>query len=124
MRWLLHGQITPAVAEALRRRGDVAQSPEELNIPAGADAAEVLQAARAKQLDIITADPKLASAPYDQAIKFNRSIVFLQLPGGDVEQDDALDRLFARYKRLTPGRLYTVTESRVKVRQLPRELNH
>jgi hypothetical protein len=45
--------------------------------------------------------------------------VFLQLPGADVEQDDAIDRLFTRYKRLTPGRLYTVTETRVKVRQLP-----
>ena len=42
--------------------------------------------------------------------------MYLQLEGGDVEQDDAIDRLFARYKRLTPGRLYTVTASRVKVR--------
>jgi len=38
---------------------------------------------------------------------------------GDVEQDDAIDRLYARYKRLTPGRMYTVTGSRVKIRQLP-----
>jgi hypothetical protein len=30
-----------------------------------------------------------------------------------------VDRLFDRYKRLSPGRLYTVTGSRVKVRQLP-----
>jgi hypothetical protein len=36
-----------------------------------------------------------------------------------VEQDDAITRLFERYKRLTPGRLYTVTGSRVKIRQLP-----
>ena len=50
---------------------------------------------------------------------FNRSIVYFQLEGGDVEQDDAVTRLFERYKRLTPGRLYTVTASRVKVRQLP-----
>jgi hypothetical protein len=27
--------------------------------------------------------------------------------------------LFARYKRLKPGMLYSVTETRVKVRQLP-----
>jgi hypothetical protein len=45
--------------------------------------------------------------------------VFLQLEGGDVEQDDAIDRLFARYKRLSPGRMYTVTGTRVKIRQLP-----
>jgi hypothetical protein len=46
-------------------------------------------------------------------------MVYLQLDGGDVEQDDAIDRLFKRYKRLSPGRLYTVTAARVKVRQLP-----
>ena len=54
-----------------------------------------------------------------EAPPFGRSIVYLQLEGGDVEQDDAVDRLFERYKRLTPGRLYTVTGSRVKIRQLP-----
>jgi hypothetical protein len=48
--------------------------------------------------------------------------MFLQWPGGAVEQDDAVDRLFTRYKRLTPERLYTVTETRVKVRQLPHKL--
>ena len=32
---------------------------------------------------------------------------------------DAIDRLFARYKRLSPRRLYTVTATRVKIRQLP-----
>ena len=60
-----------------------------------------------------------AAAPFEQSTSFNRSLVFLQLAGGDVEQDDAIDRLFKRYKRLAPGRLYTVTGSRVKVRQLP-----
>jgi hypothetical protein len=46
-------------------------------------------------------------------------MVHLNVEGGDVEQDDAIDRLFTRYKRLAPGRLYTVTGARVKVRQLP-----
>ena len=55
----------------------------------------------------------------DDAPPFGRSVVYLHLEGGDVEQDDAVTRLFERYKRLTPGRLYTVTASRVKVRQLP-----
>ena len=59
------------------------------------------------------ADPRFAAEVRD------RVVVYLQLEGGDVEQDDAIDRLFKRYKRLTPGRLYTVTGSRVKVRQLP-----
>ena len=33
--------------------------------------------------------------------------------------DHAIDRLFTRYKAPKPKRLYTVTENRVKVRQLP-----
>src|SRR4051794_12873144 len=119
MRWLLHGNLTPAVGEALRRHEHIASAPAELLIEADSPAG-FLQAAGAKQLDVITADPELAGAPFgDTPIKFNRSIVFLQLPGGDVEQDDAIDRLFERYKRLSPGRLYTVTATRVKIRQLP-----
>ena len=45
--------------------------------------------------------------------------MLLLTPGGDIEQDDAVDRLFTRYKRLSPGRLYTITPSRVKILQLP-----
>ena len=91
--------------------------------PAGltpeSSAEDVLKAAKKEQLDLLTADPAMAQAPFDLAFWFNRSMVFLQLEGGDVEQDDAIDRLFERYKRLTPGRMYTVTGTRVKVRQLP-----
>jgi len=68
---------------------------------------------------LFTTDSALVNAIYDDEIWFKRAIVYLQLSGEDVEQDDAVDRLFKRYKRLTPGRMYTVTESRVKVRQLP-----
>jgi hypothetical protein len=84
-----------------------------------AEIAEVFETAHAKQLDLLTSDPQMANAPFESPVKFRRSLVFLQLEGGDVEQDDAIDRLFARYKRLTPGRLYTVTATRVKIRQLP-----
>jgi hypothetical protein len=79
----------------------------------------ILKTAQKSQLDIVTADPTLAEAPYQLGFDFPRAIVFLQLAGGDVEQDDAIDRLFARYKAPKPKRLYTVTENRVKVRQLP-----
>ena len=119
MRWLLYGTLTPAVAEALRRHGHQAQTLEDGQIEA-TEASEVLKAAHERQLDLITSDPQLAAAPFERETPFARSIVFLQLEGGDVEQDDAVDRLFERYKRLTPGRLYTVTGSRVKVRQLPK----
>ena len=82
----------------------------------------MLEAARQGQFDVLTTDAAMAEAPFllsPPAAPFNRTIVYLQLEGGDVEQDDAVDRLFDRYKRLNPGRLYTVTASRVKIRQLP-----
>jgi uncharacterized protein (DUF1501 family) len=123
MRWLLYGTgVTPAVAEALKRHEQTVQTVEEAGIAADASAFDVYAAARAKQLEIFTTDPKLAAAPYEQEIPFKRVVVFLQLEGADVEQDDAVDRLFGRYRRMTPGRLYTVTGSRVKVRQLPGQL--
>src|SRR5688572_5747418 len=118
MRWLLHGNLTPAVAEALRRHGHQAQTLQEAGVTSD-DMSEVLDAAHERQLDLITTDAQLVSAPFERPSPFARSIVFLQLEGGDVEQDDAIDRLFGRYKRLAPGRIYTVTGSRVKVRQLP-----
>ena len=114
MRWLLHGNLTPAVGDALRRHGHSVEKLEEIG-----DMSELLKTAGTKKLDIITADSELAEAPFAGGPRFGRSIVYLQLAGGDVEQDDAIDRLFKRYKRLTPGRLYTVTAARVKIRQLP-----
>ncbi len=77
-----------------------------------------IQSIHLAQLDVITADDELVDLVLAGA-KFKRSIVHLAVGPGDVEQDDAVDRLFTRYKRLTPGRLYTVSTSRVKVRQLP-----
>jgi hypothetical protein len=122
MRWLLHGTMTPAVADALRRKGDAVQDPAAVGVTPESAHGEVLQAAHKAQLDLLTSDARLAESAFAQdAPKFGRSIVYLQLEGGDVEQDDAVTRLFDRYKRLTPGRLYTVTATRVKVRQLPGE---
>jgi hypothetical protein len=122
MRWLLYGGLTAAVADALRRHGHQAQTSEQLGLVPGAEPADVFAVASKRQLDIITADSLLATAPYEHDLKFGRTIVFLQLSGADIEQDDAVDRLFARYKRLAAGRLYTITESRVKIRQLPGNL--
>ena len=114
MRFVPHGPLTAAVADALKRHEHQVVAPLETSDPG-----QFLKAAHKQQLDIVTADGALVDATYAQKIPFGRSIVFLQLEGGDVEQDDAIDRLFARYKRLTPGRLYTVTATRVKIRQLP-----
>ena len=120
MRWLLHGKLTPAVADALRQREDKVVEAASVGVTPETPPAEVLRAAHKAQLDLITSDAKVADAAFGAgAPPFGRSVVYLQLEGGDVEQDDAVTRLFERYKRLTPGRLYTVTGSRVKIRQLP-----
>jgi hypothetical protein len=119
MQWLLHGNITQAAADALERHEHAVHRVPELGVPEVSEPRELITAAQTKQWDVFTTDANLIHAIYDDKIWFNRSIVHLQLEGGDVEQDDAVDRLFKRYKRLTPGRLYTVTESRVKIRQLP-----
>jgi hypothetical protein len=121
MRLLLHGNLSPAVADALRARGDTVRQLADVSVSSESSPDDVIKAAHKDQAEILTTDAALATALFDRedAPKFNRSIVFFQLEGGDVEQDDAVARLFNRYKRLTPGRLYTVTASRVKVRQLP-----
>lgn len=118
MRFLVYGTLTPAVADALKRHEHTPLSPAELGLTDTAPP-EVLKLAQSKQLDIVTNDEALARQPFESDAVFNRVIVLLKLEGQDVEQDDAIDRLFERYKRLTPGRLYTVTGTRVKIRQLP-----
>ena len=119
MRWLLHGKVTVAAAEALKRHRQEVAEPSQLGLSSDATGAVVLESARKGQLEVMTTDPALAQAPFDGATGFARTLVFLNVEAGEVEQDDAIDRLFERYKRLSPGRLYTVTGSRVKVRQLP-----
>jgi hypothetical protein len=119
MQWVLYGELTPAVTEALRRHEQTVHDVAELGLEEGATLIDLLRMAEQKQWEVLTNDSDLANAPFEQHFPFNRVMVFLQLPGGDVEQDDAIDRLFARYKAPKPGMLYTVTESRVKVRQLP-----
>jgi hypothetical protein len=119
MRWLFHGNLTPAAAEALKRHKQETRSPAEIGLAPDAPASELFAAAKKGQLEVITADSSLANAPFEEDLRFRRTVVFLNVEGADVEQDDAIDRLFTRYKRLAPGRLYTITGSRVKIRQLP-----
>ena len=116
MRWLLHGNLAPAVSEALKRHG---QDVASVELAPDAAPTHVLETARVRQLEVMTADAALAEFSFTSGARFGRTIVFLNVDEGEVEQDDAIDRLFERYKRLSPGRLYTVTRSRVKVRQLP-----
>ncbi|MGA2581663.1 MAG: hypothetical protein ABSG31_00185 [Tepidisphaeraceae bacterium] len=109
MQWFADRSVSEEIAQALADRQDlVHRSPDDSLTPP-----DVLDFAYAKQWDVITADPAVARAAVAGKSRFNRSIVLLK-SAEDVE------RLFERYKRLTPGRLYTVTASRVKVRQLSR----
>jgi hypothetical protein len=119
MQWLLHGNLTSAAAEALKRHGHSVHTLAELELSPSPTLRDVVWSANKKQWDLVTTDASLVHWIYDDRFPFKRSIVYLQLEGGDAEQNDAMDRLFARYKRLTPGRLYTVTGTRVKIRQLP-----
>ena len=118
MRWLLDSNLDAAVAAALVRHEQKVCDLASLALPA-TDPATLLAAAAKEQMELITTNSAVVNFCFEQKIWFRRVMVYLQLPGGDVEQDDAIDRLFKRYKRLTPGRLYTVTANRVKVRQLP-----
>ncbi len=119
MRWLTHGNLTNAAIEAIVRHGHVTNSAAELLAKKDTTLDDLLKHATQKQLDLITTDRSLVDHAIAGKKKFARAIVYLQLAGGDVEQDDAIDRLFARYKSPKPGMLYTVTENRVKIRQLP-----
>jgi hypothetical protein len=119
MRFLVHGTLSSAAIDALNRHGHSAMPVADLLGDQVLDVEELLKLANQKQMDVMTTDKDLATRPFDTKHKFGRAIIYLQLAGGDVEQDDAIDRLFARYKAPKPGQLYTVTETRVKVRQLP-----
>ena len=119
MRWLIHGNVTPAAVEAMKRHEQKALSAADAQIAPDAPFEDVLRGATKAQVEVLTTDSALVDAIFESGVPFTRTLVYLQLEGGDVEQDDAIDRLFTRYKRLSPGRMYTVTGSRVKVRQLP-----
>jgi hypothetical protein len=119
MQWLLHGSLASSVGEALVRHGHVVHQPADAGLEPDAAPEQVLNAARTRQWDLFTDDSALARAPFEPGGNFKRSIVFVQNGPAGAEPGDAVDRLFVRFKRLSPQRLYTVTPSRVKVRQLP-----
>lgn len=121
MRWLVIGnKLAASVKEAVVRHGHSAVTPAEAEMPEVGEPADILAFAHQKQLDVLTDRDDLVDAALAAGgPRFVRTLAYLQLAGGEVEQDDAVDRLFARYPRMSTGRLYTVTETRVKVRQLP-----
>ena len=120
LRFVLYGTFGDGTAEQFREGGHVAVKPAELDLDAAADPLAVREAARKQQYELVVADRQTLDAllPKSAAREtFGRVLVFLR----DDPADHALAvlRLFERYKRLTPGRLYTVSSGRVKVDQLP-----
>ncbi len=119
MHWLIHTGVTPAAVEAMTRHGQQVRTLADVELTADAPAEKILQAAGKLQLELLTADAALAGFCKTSGLPLGRCAVYLQLPGADVEQDDAIDRLFSRYKRLSAQRVYTLTEKRVKIQQTP-----
>jgi predicted nuclease of predicted toxin-antitoxin system len=116
MRWLLHGKFDPTVAEALHAHGHQTRTLAEMGVAEDAAGEEVLAAAQKAQLDLLTADADTATRPFETKSPFGRCIALLT---EESMQAEAIGRFFERYPRPAPGRLYTITPSRVKVRQLP-----
>ena len=112
LRFLLHGQLGPDVAAALAELGHKSATPADLKLAANATPGEVAEACRAGQYELVTADGGGATSA-------GRGRVVVYLHDAPENHAQSVARLFERYKRLTPGRLYTVTAGRVKVRQLP-----
>jgi hypothetical protein len=120
VRFLLHGQLGDRVPEALAEHRQVAVRPAELSLPEQATPTQILHACRERQYELITTSRDFLDTVLPGSGRtaiFGRVLVFLQ--DKPEEHELAIHRLFERYKRLTPGRLYTVTGGRVKVRQLP-----
>jgi hypothetical protein len=118
MRFYTHGKIYPEAAEALKKHEQATQTADDLDAK-NDDPAELLPALQKRQWELLTTDAAFIHELYEQKTLFGGVIVFLLEAENGAQQAAAIDRLFERYRRLTPRRLYTVTPSRVKIRQLP-----
>jgi hypothetical protein len=120
LRFLLYGSFSDDVSAQFLEAGHKVTLPIEAGIALDSPAAEVLEAARRGQYELVVADRTMLNALLPTAGRrdvFGRVLVFLNAGNSDAAL--AVVRLFDRYKRLTPGRLYTVSPQRVKVSQLP-----
>ena len=108
------------MATALAELGHVTARLPAFHLPEEATPVQILHICRVKQHELITAARELVDTVLPGSGRrevFGRILVYLQ--DRPEEHELAIHRLFERYKRLTPGRLYTVTGGRVKIRQLP-----
>ncbi|HUO08242.1 MAG TPA: DUF5615 family PIN-like protein [Phycisphaerae bacterium] len=120
MRFLIHGQIFPDAIAALEKQEHAAHQPEELGEESDVESpSTLLPLLQKNQWNLLTTDTDFINELYEWKLPFNGVIVLLLDSDDGPHQAAAIDRLFERYNRLTPRRLYTVTPSRVKIRQLP-----
>ena len=125
MRFLVHGTITPEGQQAMLKNEQALHTVMELSEDGITEAmldspAELLKMLAKKQWNLFTTDGDFVDRLYEEHVEFNGVIVLLlDDPAVLDDQAPAVERLFERYKRLTPRRLYTITPSRVKIRQLP-----
>ncbi len=119
MQFLLHGGLAADVGDAMIRHGHRVHQIGELadQVPVASVPKELLADLAKRQWCLLTADRDFIHAVYDQGLSFPLCMVLLIAEPR--QRGAAVDRLFERYKRLSPKRLYTVTPGRVKVRQLP-----
>lgn len=125
MRFLVHGTITPEGQLAMIKHEQALHTVMELAGDGVTDATlespeELLKLLAKKQWNLFTTDGAFVEKMYEQHVEFPGVVVLLlDDPAVLDDQAPAVDRLFERYKRLTPRRLYTITPSKVKIRQLP-----
>jgi hypothetical protein len=126
MRFLLHGAVNPDVQTALAAEGHAVHTMLDLSADTTApdlaadDPKVLLPLVEKRQWNLLTTDASFIHALYEQKVQFANIIILILDDANDLhDQGAAINRLFERYKRLTPRRLYTVTRSRVKIRQLP-----
>jgi len=126
MRFLIHGAVHPDAQGALVKHEHVCHALLELSADTDAptkmadDPALLMPLLDKKQWNLVTTDGDFLRALYEKKVAFGGLIIFI-LDDPEVlhDQGPAIDRLFERYPRLTAKRMYTITASRVKIRQLP-----
>ena len=116
MRFFLHGDIPHDVQAALGEAQHVCHTLLELaeGFDGTDDPGLLLPLLEKKQWQLITADAEFVRQLYERKIAFGGVVVQLL-----DASETAIPRLFERYPRLTARRMYIVTRSRVKIRQLP-----
>lgn len=126
MQFYLMGSLDDTIAAALvrhghkaHRAGEAVAGGNEPAAPVDDSPAEVIAFLQARQWNLVTTDSAWLRRLYEEKVEFPAGMIIHLLESAAGEDGAAIDRLFERYKRLTTKRLYTITGSRVKIRQLP-----